>query len=94
MSVLLKFSPLVVLALSTALCGCGPTKAQQEAACYLDAWKFVASHGEVGQERAGMTATCMKANGYRIENDACPPDERIQPGTPLDIRLMIDRCSS
>jgi hypothetical protein len=69
------------------LYGCGPTKTQQEAACYLDAWKFVAIHGEVGQERAGMTATCMEAKGYRIENGACPPDERTTPDMPLDIRL-------
>jgi len=32
----------------------------------------------------------MKAKGYNVENDACPLDERIASGTPINIEILAD----
>lgn len=74
--------------ISVVLVGCGKSVEQQEAACELDAWKFVEAHlgGDV-KTRAGMTETCMRANGLRFNNDYCRDEDRLPKDAPLAVKL-------
>jgi hypothetical protein len=68
--------------------GCGPDRGAQEAACQLDAEKFVQSHSKEDDpllrfyDEGGKTELCMRAHGYTRVNSACPVLEQFSKDDP------------
>jgi len=65
----------IAILLPLVLAACGPSVAQTEAACELDAQKFVAIHGGSFDDRARMTSTCLRAHGFQWNESYCPAGE-------------------